>query len=51
MTREEYISWYKDHYNHLPPQKLLDKYYPIEQKEDEIQEPTTEDWERFWREE
>ncbi|OPX46366.1 hypothetical protein CLHUN_01820 [Ruminiclostridium hungatei] len=51
MDRHQYISWYKGHYGHMPPQKLLDKYYPIVQKEDVIPEPTLEEREAFWREE
>lgn len=48
MDRQQYINWYKTHYGHLPPQKFLDKYYPIEQLEDEIPELTPEEWEAFW---
>ncbi len=51
MNRQQYIEWYKNHYTHTPPQKLLDKYYPVEQLEDEIPEPTPEEWEAFWKEE
>lgn len=51
MDRQQYINWYKTHYGHLPPQKFLDKYYPVEQLEDEIPEPTSEEWEVFWKEE
>lgn len=48
MDRRQYIEFYTNHYGHPPPQGLLDKYYPVEE---EIPEPTPEEWERFWREE
>lgn len=51
MNRQQYIDWYKNHYGHPPPQKLLDKYFPVEEQADEIPEPTSEEWEAFWREE
>ncbi|WP_157833844.1 hypothetical protein [Ruminiclostridium josui] len=34
LNRQEFIEWYKERYGHMPPQKLLDKYYPVEQKEE-----------------
>jgi hypothetical protein len=52
MNRQQYIEWHKEHYGYPPKQSFLDKHYPIEKVENEdIPEPTAEEWEEFWREE
>lgn len=47
MDKQSYIEWYNEHYGKNPPAKLLEKYYPVENKEPEkAPEPDIEleDW-------